>query len=1115
MPSLIRPSWFRIKDISHTLNFFKDSEKKTPHDLRNQYISTRLFIVLFITSILILILYASLEQEVLTKRVQQPSFTDYTELNQYYKQTLVCPCSTISVLYEKFISFQPTYHQICHSDFVNEQWIKYSYLRQETRGPFFDLLIAQLFQTLSTFCLLSKQIITDERLSFNSITFITGTLIPEQTFSQQALGFISTFQEKIKSSFSASLALIRGTTQGNALFTILQTNYFLSFVPDSDSLVIASRSYENCSCRLSSLCSTEIDIWYNNTIVLNIPGLRMGCSIIEALLQSNLIFFYNQSLLNQLQTYLFHNDQFNISVTALDPSLPTNYTPATTIGDILKMLMIEDWNFHISYESYFSTCQPISCAYNIIAHNNFIYIITTAFGLIGGIATALMFLIPLIVGFIRRRNKISAVIDDEINTGPPNLFQDRIRLLWSRINDKIRTFNIFKNPEKKTTYDLTNQYYATRLFILCLTISMVILISYTTLTTVTITVKIEQPTSFVFLQQLYPKYNQTLNCPCTQISIKYKEFISFQPTFHQVCSSDFISQSWFNYDPVDFSMVALDFRVTMSSSFLALLTFCKLSIETIQNTLLVFNSSTFVTSNVISENLFQVRAVEFISLFQETTIKSFQNSLKMISETTQGNALAASIYIVLDNSSHQLLSVSPFFSINNNTGEICWCKVNKSCVIDSAIYSLWTPDYTDIPTLFNIPHFYIGCYIIESLLLSTLECFFNQSCLDSINTYLYSMSLYPFNATIMNSSLESQYKISTPIGEIVQQLMIEQWNDQIFYDQYYSACQPIECTYTYQKQADLIYMITTIIGLLGGVTTVLKLLIPSFVSFLSREKDRKAATDTTSPSPQIIYSSSQNLTQIVKVKQPTLSIYNELYRKYSQTLQCPCSNNAVDYRKFVSFQPKYHQICQSDFITMQWINNIGYNVSLAVITNEDDFRQTASVAFQLLSKLCELTQETVSYQLGIFNSTKFISVNVISNTSLESQAENTINTFKQTTINTFKRSLLLIKSTTQANTLMSYLLTNTMLVAAHPAEYASYMDYIYDYDRIYNTTTNESCSCIEAPICFQQAAIYSINSPYYDNPYYFYVSSNTALIFRIPGIYVGCYIVDAVLHSDL
>ncbi|CAF1417525.1 unnamed protein product, partial [Didymodactylos carnosus] len=235
--------------------------------------------------------------------------------------------------------------------------------------------------------------------------------------SQQALGFISTFQEGIKSSFSTSLTLITDTTQANGFLTVLETNYLLDYYLDRgfDTEILF---YGNCSCGLSSRCLTEIGIWYNNSYILNITGLYVGCFITEALRQSNLVFFYNQSLLNQLQTdFLLDNDTSNVSVTALDPSLPTNYTPATTIGDILKMLMIEDWNSHISYESYFSTCQPISCTYNIIAHNSFIYIVTTAFGLIGGIATSLMFLIPLIVGFIHQRKKISAVPDDEINTG--------------------------------------------------------------------------------------------------------------------------------------------------------------------------------------------------------------------------------------------------------------------------------------------------------------------------------------------------------------------------------------------------------------------------------------------------------------------------------------------------------------------------------------------------------------------------------------------------------------------------------------------------------------------------------------------------------------------------
>jgi hypothetical protein len=66
--------------------------------------------------------------------------------------------------------------------------------------------------------------------------------------------------------------------------------------------------------------------------------------------------------------------------------------------------------------------------------------------------------------------------------------------------------------------------------------------------------------------------------------------------------------------------------------------------------------------------------------------------------------------------------------------------------------------------------------------------------------------------------------------------MIEQWNEQISFNSYYEKCNPVFCVYTYNKQGDLSYMFTTIIGLIGGLTTILKIIIPSIVAFLRRKK---------------------------------------------------------------------------------------------------------------------------------------------------------------------------------------------------------------------------------------------------------------------------------------
>ena len=86
------------------------------------------------------------------------------------------------------------------------------------------------------------------------------------------------------------------------------------------------------------------------------------------------------------------------------------------------------------------------------------------------------------------------------------------------------------------------------------------------------------------------------------------------------------------------------------------------------------------------------------------------------------------------------------------------------------------------------------------------------------------------------NSSNTQYEITTQIGEIIKKLMIEVWNDQISFNSYYEQCNPSFCIYTYNKQGDIAYMITTAIALIGGLTTILRIIIPLIVAFIRRKK---------------------------------------------------------------------------------------------------------------------------------------------------------------------------------------------------------------------------------------------------------------------------------------
>ncbi len=78
--------------------------------------------------------------------------------------------------------------------------------------------------------------------------------------------------------------------------------------------------------------------------------------------------------------------------------------------------------------------------------------------------------------------------------------------------------------------------------------------------------------------------------------------------------------------------------------------------------------------------------------------------------------------------------------------------------------------------------------------------------------------------------------------------MVEQWNSSIVYDNYYNEWQPQECIYTYKTKNSIIYIITTIIGLIGGLITVLKLIVSRHVKcvvFCIRKWKKRVVTTVT------------------------------------------------------------------------------------------------------------------------------------------------------------------------------------------------------------------------------------------------------------------------------
>jgi hypothetical protein len=400
-----------MKLFCRNLNLFPSIPPSTDeHQLRNERIATWLFIALLALSLSVLVLYTSLINITQTITVDAPSVTKYTQLHSKYSQTLTCPCTTISINYGKMLHLHYTLHQVCSSVFVTQSWIQYLSVYQTQRNPYIDDFRwsgMTVFEALRTICVLIDQTITNRLMQFYANQYVTAAVTSSEVFSSQVEAFISQFISSVTNDFLLSLLTIRDTTQSNALANGQLTNYEYG-VTDDDIIVYSdSRDYGDCNCASSAACTLPFTIHNDSTETTSfrVPGLYMGCYVIESLFQSDLHCFFNQTCIEILQSYFNRNT--SLSVTALNKSLMHRFAENSTIEELVSRLMVEEWNSSVEYESYYTGCRPSQCTYAERSKNDVIYIVTTIVGLIGGLLTVLKLSVPRLVMFARRKKELA------------------------------------------------------------------------------------------------------------------------------------------------------------------------------------------------------------------------------------------------------------------------------------------------------------------------------------------------------------------------------------------------------------------------------------------------------------------------------------------------------------------------------------------------------------------------------------------------------------------------------------------------------------------------------------------------------------------------------------
>lgn len=173
----------------------------------------------------------------------------------------------------------------------------------------------------------------------------------------------------------------------------------------------------------------------------------------------------------------------------------------------------------------------------------------------------------------------------------------------------------------------------------------------------------------------------------------------------------------------------------------------------------------------------------------------------------------------------------------DSSNTVCSCRTSFDCVYPAGIYtqlsgmdifnsegSISSSAVSDV----YLPGMLVGCFTFNTILQSTLECFYDSDCLQ----LLQSIALY-YNSKVTqlvyNSSV-SRFPTNTTIQEIVNELFLEQWIGESNYSAFYSQCQPNLCTYSYVSKGGIATAIATIIGLFGSLSVAMKVAAPIIIN---------------------------------------------------------------------------------------------------------------------------------------------------------------------------------------------------------------------------------------------------------------------------------------------
>ncbi|CAF3184812.1 unnamed protein product [Rotaria sp. Silwood2] len=835
--SLLKQLW----TWNHFANTAKISDER---EIRQQFIATRLFIILLAISFVALVTYYVFERVTLLYHIESPTLEQFIHLqqDQLINNSLSCPCSTLAIQYEDIIQIDYVYHPVCSSRFSNPDRIEVIGYQATYFFLDFRVLAPSFFNALGLYCEVAAKHIEKSLASFIRLLFVNDQALNLEVFTEKTNAIINNFKSSTTRAFVCDLTIISNMTHNNGLMTTHSTNFVLimggthpsyalmyGYTPHFISL---KDPFDLCICFPGVQCHNPMAIYSNYSFLpvrlFNIPGLFTGCLPDEGIRHSSLICLFNQTCVDLISYWL------NASkVLAIDANILNHFTPRSTIDEMINEVFVDRWNYSASYHDFYQRCRPDSCSYKLSKHNSIWLIVTAVFSLIGGLMKILQIAIPHTVRIVF---SLYSRFERWWHRQPPPIIP-RSKLSFQILINQFRQLNLFASEDstKDDEHEIRSQILSTRIFIIVLVLTLIILTIYSARVEITKTVTNFSPSLYKY-SQLYANHYQTLICTCTNIAIRHKKYIILQPNFHPICQSSFVDHRWLDglvqTSFIPSGIFVRDFRSIGAAIFGTIASLCQLSMRTINDGLLDFGEQVILSTQVISKKQLTNQGQSLFYLFESTTANAFINSIQAFRDAIQTNSLISGYetstflnIFVQDEQNAQLLAEP--IQYNHS----CSCHKDSTCIDSAGVYNYPNPIIN-----YSIPGFFIGCYIIEATLQSNLDLLYNQTAIDDFRAHIAfdDYNPDPFNTTALNASLLAYFNTTTPINKMMEKMMIDSWHMEVNYSAYYEQCQPNQCKYTYIVSHDVVFIVTTITGLVGGLTTILQFVIPRVVKLAFR-----------------------------------------------------------------------------------------------------------------------------------------------------------------------------------------------------------------------------------------------------------------------------------------